>query len=1302
MQWRRIIGWTVAVLGILILSGFVGGYLFLKSRSFQQYAIRTIVQDTNDATGGRAEIGNFDFQLSTLTARLYNITLHGKERPDEPALAQVDKLTLGIKIQSLRQRKFTLNELLVEHPVIHLLVDRKGKSNMPQSPPSQNGSTSVFDLAVGRLLLSKGEINYNDKKIPLEADLHNLGTEIRFDSLSKSYRGSVSYDNGQLRYADYSPLPHNLNVRFSATPSRFSLDSAALRVGSSDLSLRAELVNYSDPKVDGDYDIRIHTQDLSSMSPTITPAGDVSLSGKIHYQESKEPLLRSVSIDGQIASQALAVLSSKGHLEFRQIQGQYRLSKGTFEAHSISAESLGGKVSVDADVQHLDSAAMFRVRTSLIGISLQSAEQAVRRPELKSVALSGRLDGMADAFWTGSVSNIRVGSDLRLQAAAADRTNRSAGGVPVDGAIHMTYDGPRDVITFRQTTLQIPSTSLMVQGEVSKHSNLQVQVTSSDLHQLASLLSAFRADPSNMPEVSGSAAFNGLMQGSAQSPHLIGQLSAQNLEVQGSQWNSARIAVDAGPSQIVLRNGSLVNARQGNATFSGNVGLQNWTYLPSNPIAVRLSAKQLSVTDLQRLANLHYPISGDLFADVSLDGSELDPVGAGSLRILNARVSDEPVQNLGLKLHAEKGSLTSTLDVGLPAGTITGNVSYTPKTKAYALRLNAPSVMLQKLYAVQQKNLPLTGTVTASASGEGTLDNPQLTANLEVPQLQFRRNSISGVKAEVHVVNQHAELTLNSQVAQASVQAHGTVNLTGDYLSEASIDTKLVPLDLLLATYLPSLPEGFQGQTEFHASLKGPLKDKSRLEAHLTIPALNANYQSLQIAATGPIRVDYAQSVVTLQPAEIRGTDTSLRVEGVVPLGGTTTANLRTQGSVDARLLSIAQADLHSSGIVTFDIRASGPASNPAVQGQVHLQDLALSTTDAPLGIEKLNGTLDVSHDQLRISNLTGQVGGGDVSLAGSINYRPTLQFNVALRARSVRLRYPEGLRTVLDSNLALVGTTQGSTLNGRVLIDNLSFTPDFDLAKFSDQFGGTAAPPQPGIADTVKLAIGVQSKDQLSATSSQASLEGNVNLQVIGTAANPVITGRTNLTSGEFFYRNVRYQLQRGIISFDNPNLTEPVMNVSVNATVEQYNLTLTLRGAFDKLTVSYVSEPPLATADIINLLASGKTTQEGNATSPSTDSIIASQAAGQVSSGVQKLAGISSLQIDPLIGGNNANPSARIAIQHRVTKNFLFTFSTDVSQPGNEIVQGDYQINKRWSVSVARDQVGGISADGRYHTRF
>lgn len=242
----------------------------------------------------------------------------------------------------------------------------------------------------------------------------------------------------------------------------------------------------------------------------------------------------------------------------------------------------------------------------------------------------------------------------------------------------------------------------------------------------------------------------------------------------------------------------------------------------------------------------------------------------------------------------------------------------------------------------------------------------------------------------------------------------------------------------------------------------------------------------------------------------------------------------------------------------------------------------------------------------------------------------------------------------------------------------------------------------QPGFADTVHLQIAVQSRENLQATSAQVSIEGQAALQVGGTAANPVITGRTTLTSGEVFFRNVRYQLQRGIITFDDPNQTHPVFNLSVTTTIEQYNLTLTMRGPLDKLTTSYTSDPPLATADVINLVARGKTTQESAASSQSTDSMIASQAASRLSSGVQKLAGISNLQIDPTLGGNNQNPSARIAIQQRVTKDLLFSFSTDVSQPGSEIIQGEYQVNKRWSVSVSRDELGGFSVDGRFHKRF
>jgi translocation and assembly module TamB len=963
---------------------------------------------------------------------------------------------------------------------------------------------------------------------------------------------------------------------------------------------------------------------------------------------------------------------------------------------------LGGGVTADCDVQHIDTTALVRIQMSVKGISLQAAQQAIHRPEFRGVNVLGRLDGAATVSWTRSVSSIRAGIDLSIKDAAPGGTQLSSRDLPVDGTIHASYDGARDTVIFHQTTLRIPSITIALEGNLSSHSNLQVQVAASDLHRVAALASGLRGDTSTAMEIAGSGSLKAVVQGSRRSPLFVGQFNGQNLEVQGSQWSDAKFDFQAKSSEIALHDALLANAHQGKASFNAKVALQNWSYLPSNPVTVNLSVQHMSMADLQRLANLRYPVSGDLSADVSLHGSQLNPVGSGSAKIENARAYGEPIQHLAATFRADKGSASSTLDVSLPAGSASGELSYVQDTKRYTVRLKAPSVALQKLQIVQAKNLGLTGNLTISADGSGTLDNPQLTVALAIPQLQVRNNSISQLKGDLHITDHRAEFAVDSQVAQASVHSSGHIDLAGGYYAEASIDTAGVPLAPLLAMYLPSVPQGFQGETELHASLKGPLKDKSQIEAHLTIPLFKAGYQSLEISSAAPIRADYSRSVITLQPAEIRGTGTSLRVQGSFPLGGATAPSLSAQGTVDVRVLRILEPDIQSSGIVSLDVHASGSAKDPTVRGQVHLQDIGLSSINAPIGVQKLNGTVDISNGTLQLSNVAGEVGGGDLSLGGSISYRPNLRFNLSLQGNSVRLRYPDGLRAVLDGNLAFSGTQDASTLSGRVLIDTLSFTPDFDLAKFSDQFGSSTTPSQPGFADNVRLAVGVQSRGDLNATSSQLSVEGQVNLQLTGSAANPVVIGRTDLTSGELFYRNVRYQLQRGIITFDNPNETEPVMNISATTTVEQYNLTLTMRGPFDKLTTSYTSDPPLATADVINLIARGKTTQEQNAASQSTDSMIASQVASQATGSIQQLAGISSLQIDPLLGGNNQNPSARVAIQQRVTKNFLFTFSTDLSQPGTEIVQGDYQLNKRWSVSLTRDEVGGVSVGGKYHTKF
>lgn len=1312
MNWKRIIAWIAGVILILVVVIAIGGYFVLRSHSFHRYVLAKIVEKASASTGGKVEIRNYDFRWSTLTADAYGLVVHGTEPAGQRPLLQVDKLTVRLKILSVLHQKINLREILVEHPVAHLLVDKQGRTNIPQptAPKQQSSSINVFDLAVGHALLNNGEIYYNDRESSLDADVYDLRTDVTFDYLATRYRGSLSYAGGKLKYGNLAPLPHSLQTQFVATRSRFTLNPMILTLGSSRVMLRGEATNYNSPRVDGSYEILLHTADFSGISPSARPAGDIALSGGIHYFNAPDrPFLRNVAADGQLHSDGLTVVSPDGRLELRAVRGRFQLQNGNLIARDVGAALLNGQLAAELDMQHLDTTPVSRVHVFLRGISLQAAKDSLRTPSIKRMPLTGTVDGNTEASWTGSMSNLNARSDITLRGAVRNASSGEQPAVPVNGTIHVNYDGRRSTIAVRQTVLRTPATSISAQGEISNRSNLVVQARVDDLRELARLASALRATtaptsaPPTVPAISGSATLNALVQGSMKKLRVSAQLAAQNLNVSGTEWNALRVSALATPTQIALQNGSLVSANQGQASFGLTVGLRDWSYLPSNPISINLSVRQMPLAPLERVAGLDYPISGNLVADVAVHGSQMNPIGSGTVKLLNAKAYDEHIQNLSLQFQAAGNTVNSTANLKLPAGSATAKLVYVPKTHAYQLQADVPGITLEKLAAVNAKNLPVNGTLTASARGAGTLDNPQLAASIQIPKLEFQQTTITQVKADLNLANHRADATLSSGIAQASVQARVSANLTGDYYTVASVDTTVLPVAALLAVYVPTLPEGLQGQMELHASAKGPLKDKSRMEAHLVIPKLNAEYQSLQIANTVPIRVNYANSVVALEPGEIRGTDTSLRFRGQVPLQGAGPMTMTAQGNINLRLLRLFSPDLKSSGIVNVDMRSAGSPQHPSVAGQIRLQNVSLTTITAPLGLSNANGTLDLANDQVRVSNFTGQVGGGDISAGGTIAYRPQLQFNLALNGKSVRLRYPEGLRAVLDSSLTLTGSRDAAAVNGRVLIDSLSFTKEFDLAEFMGQFTGSTAPPSgENFADKVKLEVSVQSTQQLQAVSSEVSIEGQANLRVIGTASNPVIVGRVDLTSGEIFFMKQRYQLVRGIINFTNPDQTTPDVNMAITTTIKQYNLTLTVVGPIDKLRTSYVSDPPLPPVDIINLIARGQTTEEATPPNLGANSLLAKGLASQASSQVTKLAGLSSLQIDPLLGGDNRNPSARIGLQQRVTKNFLFTFSTDVTSAQNEVIQGEYQLNKRWSVSATRNETGGVAFDGKFHTVF
>src|ERR1700691_6113233 len=113
MNWKKIVRWTLAITIALMVIAAVSAYSYLRSRSFQKYALRRIVDQVNQSTGGRSQIRSLDFQLSTLTAHLYGIVIAGPEGQNAPPVLQIDKLTVGLTIKSIIHQQITLSELLV-------------------------------------------------------------------------------------------------------------------------------------------------------------------------------------------------------------------------------------------------------------------------------------------------------------------------------------------------------------------------------------------------------------------------------------------------------------------------------------------------------------------------------------------------------------------------------------------------------------------------------------------------------------------------------------------------------------------------------------------------------------------------------------------------------------------------------------------------------------------------------------------------------------------------------------------------------------------------------------------------------------------------------------------------------------------------------------------------------------------------------------------------------------------------------------------------------------------------------------
>jgi translocation and assembly module TamB len=195
---------------------------------------------------------------------------------------------------------------------------------------------------------------------------------------------------------------------------------------------------------------------------------------------------------------------------------------------------------------------------------------------------------------------------------------------------------------------------------------------------------------------------------------------------------------------------------------------------------------------------------------------------------------DEPVSSINVEFNGSGDEAHANLSVQFPAGSLQAKVSVRPKDKTYTAQLTSSGIRLDEVQNLKARNTDATGVVSLTASGQGTFDNPQLTATIQIPSLVIEKQAIEAINLQLNMANHVADATLVSSALHTSIQAKARVNLTGDYLADATLDTQGIPLQPLLAAFAPDQADSVTGDTEVHATQDRPQKKKNLIEGHVT------------------------------------------------------------------------------------------------------------------------------------------------------------------------------------------------------------------------------------------------------------------------------------------------------------------------------------------------------------------------------------------------------------------------------------------------------------------------------------
>ena len=882
--------------------------------------------------------------------------------------------------------------------------------------------------------------------------------------------------------------------------------------------------------------------------------------------------------------------------------------------------------------------------------------------------------------------------------------------------------------------LTTPSSRLQFNGSLSSlSSDLKASFDTQDLTTWDDFINRLRGADAPPEVISGQAHWQGSMSGPLAAPAFAGHVKGNNARYGRLYWDEVEGDMTYSPDAFTMAH-SEARLGRSSAQFDASLELDDWSFAPESPWSFDATLVRTDTDGLQVLLGVSYPVHGVLSGDFHGKGTRANPgmnglfdiidpeawgwkfdrargqinLGGGEVRISNAelRLLPPPVPASPAPNGAQAPS---------PPGVVTGNFLYRTDEQSVAFDLTGAVLPLAGIEHIQTARLPVGGQLTFHLTGDGPVLAPKLQGSLRLVDLRLGSEVVGSFDGNVESDGSHLALQVDSAMSTGSL--HGTlgVELGGAYEVTSQIAVTQLDLDALISGVLHLTGLTGHSQVDGEFTLAGSLLRPETLALQANLSRISFDYEYVKLENAGPVRFQYAHSEIRVDQANLRGVDTDFRVTGLARFSGDQTLDMRVDGDVNLRLFGGFVPNLDARGPAVLNAAFAGTVSNPRITGRIHVEGASVRYGDFPAGLSEVKGDFTFDTSRLIFDNVTGGIGGGQILLAGSLTYGGgPARFDISATTSQARIRYPVGMSWLAGGNLRLTGTAEAGTMSGHVTVDRLLMAEGFDFSGLFGTESGTAG----GAGSTspflrnLELDIVADSTPTAQLQWPSGTIQTDASLRVRGTWEHPILLGSIHLLNGDMSFRGNRYRLSRGDINFVNPFQIDPVLNIEATTTIRQYEVTVNFSGASSHLSLSYRSDPPLPSSDIIALLALGETGEESQlrgttgTQSPTigATTLLSEAVSSQLGGRIQRLFGISHFSVDPSYVSDTAiqNPGARVTISQQFSHDFIITYSTDVTSTQQEIIQIEYTLGRNISVIALRDENGTFGMDVVRKKRF